>query len=121
MGHPELMSLPLLFLAQFRDIVVIIWGILSILLLLALVLVLLALMASVRSLISALNDLANTGIKPVLTSAQETVDNVADTTRFLGDHVVAPVIRTVSVISAIRRGIAVFSGITGRGRESGDG
>src|SRR5581483_4352699 len=115
--HAELVYLPLLFLTEFRDIVVIVWGIISIVLLLTLVIVLLALIASVRGLIRSVNELSNTGVRPVLASAQETVDNVAETTRFLGDHVVAPVIRTISVITAVRRGFAVFSGITHRGRE----
>ncbi len=119
-GHPDLAALPLLFLSEFRDIVVIVWGIISIVLLLTIIVVLLALVASVRGLIKTVNDLTNTGVKPVLTSAQETVDNVADTTRFLGDHIVAPVIRTISIINAVRRGLAVFSGITHRGHESGN-
>jgi hypothetical protein len=121
-GHPGLAQLPLLdFLSGFRDIVIIVWGIISIVLLLTLIVVMLSLVAAVRSLIHTVNDLANTGVKPVLTSAQETVDNVADTTRFLGDHVVAPVIRTISIISAVRRGLAVFSGLTHRGRERESG
>lgn len=121
MSSTELGSVPLLFLSQFRDIVVIIWGILSIVLLATLVIVLVALTISVRRLIAEVNELINSGVKPVLVSARESVDNVTGTTRFIGDKAVAPLIRTISIISGIRRGLAVFSGITGRGRGRGRG
>jgi hypothetical protein len=103
-------------LSDFRDIIVIIWGILSILLLLALTFVIISLTMSVRRLIHEVNDLINTGVMPILASARESVDNVTWTTRFLGDKAVAPVVRTISVINGIRRGVGVFTGLTGRGR-----
>lgn len=108
----------LLFLSQFRDIVLIVWGIVSIFLLLALTLVIITLVLSVKRLISEVNDLLNSGVKPVLASARESADNVTGTTRFVGDKVVSPVIHTISLISGIRRGIAVFTGLTGRGRNT---
>src|SRR5438067_8173246 len=82
-------SAPVLsFLIDLRDIVVIIWGILSIILLLTLVLVVFILTLSVKRLIAEVNDLLNTGVKPVLASARESADNVAGTTRFVGDKAV---------------------------------
>jgi hypothetical protein len=103
-------------LADARDIVIIFWGLISILLLAVLIIAVLVLVMSVRRLIWQVNDLMGTGVKPVLVSARESVDNVTETTRFIGDKAVAPIIRTISFVSAIRRGFAVFSGITGRDR-----
>jgi hypothetical protein len=107
---------PLLFVQEFRDIVVIVWGILSILLLLTLTIVVITLALSVKRLITDVNDLLNSGVKPVLASARDSAENVAGTTRFVGDRVVAPVIRVISIVAAVRRGVAIFTGLTGRGK-----
>jgi hypothetical protein len=116
----DLGQAPLLSLGDFRDIIVIIWGILSILLLAALILVVVILALSVKRLISEVRELLNTGVRPVLSSARETADNVTGTTRFVGDKVVRPIIRVVGIISGVRRGIGVFTGLTGRGRHQED-
>jgi hypothetical protein len=111
---------PLLFLDEFRDVVIIVWGILSILLLAALVLTIVMLGLSVKRLIKDIRSLLD-GVRPVLDSARETVDNVGDTTRFVGDKVVSPIIRIMSLISGIRRGLGILSGLTGRRRDESDG
>lgn len=116
MNVPAPLIAPLLAIGDIRDIVVIIWGILSIVLLLTLIIVVATLALAVKRLISDVNDLLNNGIKPVLASARDSADNVAGTTRFVGDRVVAPAIRIISIISGVRRGIAIFSGLTGRGK-----
>ena len=116
MGLAELGRAPLLFVTEFRDIVIIVWGVLSILLLAALMLAVVTLVISVKRLISQVNDLLNTEVRPVLASARETADNVTGTTRFVGDKVVTPIIRIMGIVSGLRRGIAVFTGLTGRGR-----
>jgi hypothetical protein len=110
----------LLALSDVRDVIVIVWGIISILLLLALTFVIVSLTLSVRRLIREVNDLINTGVKPVLASARESVDNVTWTTRFVGDKAVAPVVRTIGIINGIRRGVSVFTGLTGRRRGRGE-
>lgn len=109
------------FLQNLRDIIIIIWGILSVVLLLTLTVVVLMLGLSVKRLVSEVNDLMNNGVKPVLASTRESVDNVTGTTRFLGDKVVAPAIRAISIIAGIRRGIAIFSGLTGRSKKKQEG
>jgi hypothetical protein len=116
----DLGQAPLLSLGDFRDVIVIIWGILSIVLLATLVLVVVILAFSVKRLISEVRDLLNTGVRPVLSSARETADNVTGTTRFVGDKVVTPIIRVMGVISGVRRGITVFTGLAGRRRHPED-
>lgn len=111
---------PLLFLSEFRDVVVIVWGILSILLLAALSLSALMLTMSVKRLMRDVSSLIDINVKPVIASAQESVDNVAGTTRFIGDKAVAPIIRVRGIISAVRRGVEVFSGVTRRRRHTED-
>jgi hypothetical protein len=103
-------------LSDFRDVIIIVWGIVSILLLVALTFVVISLTMSVKRLIHEVNDLINTGVMPILASARESVDNVTWTTRFLGDKAVAPVVRTIGVINGVRRGFGVLTGLSGRGR-----
>ncbi len=111
-------GMPFLFLTEFRDVVVIVWGVLSILLLLALSLLVLVLTFSVKRLIRDLNHLIDADVRPVLSSARESVDNVAGTTRFIGDKAVTPVIRVLGLVSYVRRGFSVFGGLTGRRRHA---
>jgi len=112
--------IPLLFLDEFRDIIIIIWGILSILLLAALVITTVFVGLSIKRLINDVKALLDGGVRPVLDSARETVDNVGDTTRFVGDKVVSPIIRIMSIVSGIRRGLSVLSGLR-HGRDEGEG
>jgi hypothetical protein len=118
-GSSELGRIPFLFLTEFRDVVVIIWGVLSILLLLALSLSVLMLTFSVKRLIREVAGLIDADVKPVLNSARESVDNVAGTTRFIGEKAVTPIIHLIGLVSGLRRGIGVFTGLAGhrRGRE----
>jgi hypothetical protein len=106
-----------------RDLVIIIWGVVSILSLLIVMLITLMIGLSVRNLIGTVNDLIGTGVKPVIETTQQTVVNVTGTTQFLGDTIVTPIIRLFSFISGLRRGIAVFTGLSRRlpGRRGGDG
>lgn len=97
-----------------RDIVIIIWGVLSILALGTVILIAVVIGFSVKSLIDTMNDLVKTGVRPVIDSTQQTVTNVTGTTQFLGDTVVSPVIRVFSFIAGLRRGIAVFTGLSSR-------
>ena len=65
---------PLLFLDEFRDIIIIIWGILSILLLAALVITIVFVGLSIKRLINDVKALLDGGVRPVLDSARETVE-----------------------------------------------
>src|SRR5581483_6701871 len=101
-----------------RDIVIIIWGVMSILTLLVVLLIALFIGLSVKNLISTVNDLINTSIKPVIETTQESVTNVTGTTQFLGDTIVTPIIRVLSFFAGLRRFLGVFTGISNRLRPS---
>jgi hypothetical protein len=107
-------------LPDVRDVVIILWGTISILLLVALIVSIWILTSSVRRLLRDVSNLIDANVKPVIASAQESVDNVAGTTRFIGDRAVAPIIRVAGLLAAIRRGIEVFTGIARRRRRAGD-
>jgi len=103
-----------------RDIVIIVWGVLSILTLLVVLLIALFIGLSIKRLVDDVNTLVNGSIKPVIDTTQQSVQNIAGTTQFVGDTVVTPVIRVIGFVAGVRRGAAVFFGLTRRvrGRQS---
>lgn len=94
-----------------RDVIIIIWGITSILTLVVVILIALFIGLSVKNLIGTVNELINTSVKPIIDTSQQSLVNVTGTAQFLGDTVVSPVIRVFSIVAGIRRGIAVFTGL----------
>ena len=53
-------------------------------------------------------------VKPLLDSANETVGTVRGTSTFLSETVVSPVVRIISTVTGLRRGLRVLSGIRRR-------
>lgn len=103
-----------------RDIVIIIWGILSILTLLVVLGISLFIGLSIKHLVSTVNELVKTNVKPMIDTTQQSVVNVTGTTQFIGDTVVSPIIRVISIAAGVRRGVGVFTGVSSRLRGRGD-
>ena len=103
-----------------RDVVIIIWGVMSILTLLVVLLIALFIGLSIKNLVTTVNDLVNSSVKPVIDTTQQSVTNVTGTAQFLGDTIVSPIIRVIGLVVGIRRFLGVFTGISGRFRKSGD-
>lgn len=101
-----------------RDWVIIIWGIISIVMFLMIILFLLSLWRGIRGLIRNIRLVVNEDVRPMLATGRESVNNVTGTARFLGDTVVSPVIRVYGIVSGVRRGVGVFTRLTGRGRRT---
>jgi hypothetical protein len=97
-----------------RDLVIIIWGVLSILTLAVVLLIALFIGLSVKNLVNTVNELVNTSIKPAIETSQQSVANVTGTTQFLGDTIVSPIIRVISFFAGVRRFLGVFTGLSGK-------
>jgi hypothetical protein len=102
----------------FRDVVIITWGGLSIIAFLLVILWILALWRGIMGLIKDVRLTMREDVLPLLATGRETVNNVTGTSRFLSDTVVSPVLRLYGIISGIRRGVAVFTGLTRRGKRA---
>ena len=50
-------------------------------------------------------------VKPLLDSANETVGTVRGTSTFLSETVVSPVVRVISTVTGLRRGLGALSGV----------
>ncbi len=103
-------------LEELRDIVIVVYGVMGILLLLVLIVVAVGLWVAIRSLTRSLNSLLNDPIRPALEDVRGTVQNVRGTSQFLSDAAVSPVIRVVAAARGVKRGVKVVSGIGRRRR-----
>ncbi|MBM4411388.1 MAG: hypothetical protein FJ037_08745 [Chloroflexi bacterium] len=89
-------------LADLRDVVVIVYGVMGIILMLALTIAAFSLWFAVRALSRVLQD--------TLQEVQQTVQQVRGTTEFLSDTAVHPVVRVVAISRGVKRGIASVTG-----------
>ncbi len=102
-----------LFVATFRDWVIIFMGIavaafFVVALVVTLVLGLLARVLMKKS-IGVLDD----GVKPLLGSVNETATQAKGTVTFVTQSAVAPIVRTYGVVAGVRRAASVLAGLTG--------
>ena len=103
-------------LEQLRDIVVIIYGVVGILLVAVLIMVAIALLISVRALTRVVRDLVADPLKPTLSEVQAAVHDLRGTTEFITDTAVHPLIRVVAMGRGQKKGISIASSL-GRKRE----
>jgi len=105
-------------LQDWRDIVIIVAGSLSVLVLLALFIFTVVLGVAARSVLSSVQNILKGEVTPLLDSARRTLQTVQGTTAFVGETAVSPIIRIYGIIAAIRRAFAVLVGLVGgRGRK----
>ena len=107
----------LLFVATFRDWVIIVTGIMIGAFFFTLLLITIVLGMLTRSLLSKLSSMIDDGVKPLLGSAKETADHVKGTTQFVSNAAVTPIVRTAGVVAGVRRAAGVIAGLTGAGGE----
>ena len=103
-------------LDEFRDIIIIIYGVLGIVLFLVLIAVAIGVWLAMRSLVRSVRELLTDPLRPTLDDVRETMHNVRGTSEFIADRAVHPVIRTVAAVRGVRRGLGVVTGLRRRGQ-----
>lgn len=103
-------------LEQLRDLVIVIYGVLGILLLLVLIVVAIGLFVIVRRLARSGQELLADPIRPTLQEFQQAAQNVKGTSEFVADRTVHPLIRTIAVVRGVKSGLSSVSGLRKRGR-----
>lgn len=105
-------------LEQLRDIVIVVYGVVGILLIAVLIMVAIALLLSVRALTRVIKDLVNDPIRPILGEVQAAAHDIRGTTEFIADRAVHPLIRVMAAGKGIKHGLAVVAGLRpGRKRD----
>lgn len=103
-------------LEELRDIVIIVYAAMSVLLLIVLIIVALGLWIATRLLVRAVVDLLEDPVRPTLEEVRASARNIRGATEFIADSTVHPLIRVISVGRGIRRGLARVTGLARRGR-----
>jgi ammonia channel protein AmtB len=101
-------------LEETRDRVIVVYGSMGIFLLVALIFVLVFIAIAIRSLTGTLTRLLDDPVRPALEDVRDTARNVRGATEFVADTAVHPVIRLVSMVRGVRRGVAVLTGLRRR-------
>ena len=101
-------------LENLRDIVVVVYGVMGVVLMLALCITAFGLWFAIRALSASVQSLIQDPIRPTLQDVQRTAQNVRGTTEFVADTAVHPLIRIVSLGRGVRRGMATVAGLRGR-------
>ncbi len=96
-------------LQDLRDLVVVVYGVLGILLFAILIVVSLGIWFAVQGLSSKVGELLDDPIRPMLDEARATARNARGSSEFLTDAAVHPVIRVVAMARGVRRGIGLVS------------
>jgi hypothetical protein len=99
-----------------RDLVIIVYGAAGILFFALLIGATLMLFGTIRELIRAVRNLIDDPLKPTINEVRSTLQELKGTTEFISDQAVHPIIRTAGVISGVKRGLSVASGIARRRR-----
>ena len=119
MPSPELLG----FVSTTRDWVIILMG-LAVFLFFTVGLVLLVVLGLLsRALLKKSINVMDDNLKPLLGSAKESVDNVKGTTRFVGNAVVTPIVKTYGVVAGVRRAASMMASLNSAksdGRPSDD-
>ncbi len=101
----------LISLGDARDIVVLAYGVMGVLFFAVAMVVTIFLFFTGKGLIRSVRDLIDDSVRPTLDSVRNTARSIQGTTEFVGQTAVQPIIRTYGIISAVRRGLGVVSGL----------
>ena len=105
-------------LDNIRDVVIIVAGSFAVLVLVAVLVFTVVLGLASRALLSTLRSVLKDELRPLLDSAQQTVQTVRGTTSFIGEKAVSPIIRVYSVVAGARRAVGVVAGVVGRRKDA---
>ena len=102
-----------LFVATFRDWVIIFMGIAVAAFFFVALIVTIVLGFLARVLMKKSISVLDEGVKPLLSNANETVTHVKGTATYVTQSAVTPIVRTYGVVAGVRRAASVLAGLTG--------
>ena len=104
-------------LADFRDVIVIVYGVLGIIFFFVAIVMIVVVGLTTKGLIKNVNGLINESVKPTLTSVQDVANTFRGTTEFVGRTTVAPIAKVYGMFSGVKKGASVHSGLKKRGEK----
>lgn len=106
-----------LFVATFRDWVIIFMGIAVAAFFFVALIITIVLGWLMRSLLRKTSSLLDDSVKPLLGSAKETADGARGTVAYVSEAAVTPIVRTYGVVAGVRRAASVLTGLAGADTE----
>ena len=103
-------------LADIRDGVVIVYGILGILFFFVAAIVTLVVGFTARSLLRSVKEVIDDSVRPTVNSIKEAADTLRGTTEFVGRTAITPIVRTYGAFAGVRKGLSVLAGVSRRRR-----
>ncbi len=107
-----LLELSPLFVATFRDWVIIVMGIAVAAFFIAALVITIVLGLLLRVVLKKTSSILDDNVKPLLNTAKETTANVKGTTSYVSQAAVTPIVRTFGVVAGVRRAASVLAGLT---------
>ena len=104
----------LLSVADLRDWVIVVYGIVGITFFAVAVVVTIVLFFTVKGLLGAVRGALDESVVPALSAVKEAADTVRGTTEFVGRTAVAPVAKAYGMFAGIKKGLTVLSGLKGK-------
>ena len=101
-------------LAELRDVVIVVWGVISALFFAAALIVVLMIGFSAKGLMNMIKGMLDDSVKPTLTSVKDAADTVRGTTEFVGRSAVTPVVRAYGTVAGVKKGLSVLGGFRGK-------
>lgn len=109
--------LSLLFVATFRDWVIIFMGIAVAAFFFVALIMTIVLGWLMRALLKKTSALLDDSVKPLLGTAKETADNAKGTVAYVSEAAVTPIVRAYGVVAGVRRAASVLAGLAGADTE----
>ena len=104
----------LLSLADARDMVVIVYGVIGIVFFFVGLIVMLVVGFTVKGLVGSVRELLDESVKPTVDSIKGAADTIRGTTEFVGRTAVAPIVRTYGMAAGLKKGLGVLAGFNKR-------
>ncbi|MPZ48550.1 MAG: hypothetical protein GEU75_04425 [Dehalococcoidia bacterium] len=101
-------------LADVRDVVVIVYGIIGIIFFFIALIMLMVVGFTVKGLIGSVRELLDESVKPTVDSIRGAADTVRGTTEFVGRTAVSPIVRTYGMAAGMKKGLGVLAGFNSR-------
>ena len=101
-------------LGDLRDIVVIVWGIISAIFFLVGIVVAVVVGFSVKGLLKKVQSLLDEDVKPTLGSVKEAAETVRGTTEFVGKTAITPVVKAYGTMAGVKKGLSVLGRVKGK-------
>jgi hypothetical protein len=101
-------------LAELRDVVIVIWGIIGALFFAVALVVVLMIGFTSKGLLNSIRTMLDDSVKPALTSVKDAADTVRGTTEFVGRTAVTPVVRAYGTFAGVKKGLGVLTSFKGK-------